>query len=122
MPFQLRITDFRIAYGNCCARDFGDWVFEAYDGDGRWTVLLDCSERVWSDRNIGEAGPEKIFQIMFFGEKVVSSRFRIRLRGRQCMHVRAFELFGTILPRSNPDPAPPSPEEAAVHTSEVVGW
>ena len=122
LPFQLRITDFRIAFGNCCARDFGDWVFEAYDGDGRWTVLLDCSERVWSDRNIGEAGPEKIFQIMFFGEKVVSSRFRIRLRGRQCMHVRAFELFGTILPRSNPDPAPPSPEEAAVHTSEVVGW
>ena len=29
---------------------------------------------------------------------MVSNRFRIELCGTQCMHVRAFELFGTILP------------------------
>ena len=67
-----------------------------------------------------EGGPEKIFGVNWFGGKVASSRFRIRLRRRQCMHVRAFELFGTILPRSNPDPAPPSPEEASVHTIEML--
>ena len=67
-----------------------------------------------------EGGPEKIFGVNWFGGKVASSRFRIRLRRRQCMHVRAFELFGTILPRSNPDPAPPSPEEASVHTTEML--
>ena len=64
-------------------------------------------------------GPEKIINVEDDGleDGIVSNRFRIKLLGTQCMHLRAFELFGTILPRSNPDPAPPSPEEAAVHTA-----
>ena len=120
LPFQLRISHFRIAFGSCFACNFSGWVFEAYDGDGNWTILHYCYESPWSDLAFPEDGPEKIFGVNWFGGKVASSRIRIRLRGRQCMHVRAFELFGTILPRSNPEPAPPSPEEASVHTTEVV--
>ena len=119
LPFQLRISHFRIAFGSCFACNFGEWNFEAYTDDG-WTIMHYCSESPWSGLGFPEGGPEKIFGVNWFGGKVASSRFRIRLRRRQCMHVRAFELFGTILPRSNPDPAPPSPEEASVHTNEVL--
>ena len=128
LPFQLRITDFRIAFGNCCAREFDDWLFQRYDrGIGDWICCHYCSVSPWEDiLGPGEhgyqgarPGPEKIINVEDNGleDGIVSNRFRIELCGTQCMHVRAFELFGTILPRSNPDPAPPSPEEAAVHTT-----
>ena len=82
-----------------------------------------CSVSPWADLispgaagSLGlQPGPEKIINLE--DDFIVSSRFRIKLGGgslRQCMHLRAFELFGTILPRSNPDPTPPSPEEEAV--------
>ena len=125
LPFQLRISDFRIAFGNCCARDFGNWTFEAYIDD-QWMVCHHCSDSPWADlvspgaADVGlRPGPEKIINVEDDGleDGIVSNRFRIKLLGTQCMHLRAFELFGTILPRSNPDPAPPSPEEAAVHTA-----
>ena len=45
-------------------------------------------------------GPEKIINVEEdeLEDGIVSNRFRIKLCGTQCMHVRAFELFGTILP------------------------
>ena len=120
LPFQLRITDFRIAFGNCCARQFNDWLFQAYDGGGHWTCYHYCSVSPWEDI-VGPSqhgyqgarpGPEKIINVE--NDFIISTRFRIKLYGMQCMHVRSFELFGTILPRSNPDPTPPSAEEEAV--------
>ena len=121
LPLQLRASHFRIGFGNCGSWTFRNWVFEAYDGDGHWTGLAVCSRSPWSRINLGEVGPEMIFQVNRSPNfQVVSSRFRIRLLGIRCMHVRSFELFGTILPRPNPDPEPPSPAEAAVHTSEVL--
>ena len=108
LPFQLRITDFRIAFGNCCARQFNDWLFQAYDGGGHWTCYHYCSVSPWEDI-VGPSqhgyqgprpGPEKIINVEDdeLEDGIVSNRFRIKLCGTQCMHVRAFELFGTILP------------------------
>ena len=119
LPFQVCISDFRIAFGNCCARDFGDWTFEAYVGDGRWTILHHCLVSPWEDivgpgahgYQGARPGPEKIINVE--NDFIISTRFRIKLCGEQCMHVRSFELFGTILPRSNPHPAPPSPEDVS---------
>ena len=119
LPFHVCISDFRIAFGNCCARDFGDWTFEAYVGDGSWTILHYCSESPWEDivgpgahgYQGARPGPEKIINLE--DDFIISNRFRIKLYGTQCMHVRSFELFGTILPRSNPHPALPSPEDVS---------
>ena len=107
LPFQLRISDFRIAFGNCCAREFGNWTFEAYI-DNRWMVCHYCSVSPWADLispgatdSLGlQPGPEKIINVEDdeLEDGLVSNRFRIKLCGRRCMHVRAFELFGTILP------------------------
>ena len=107
LPFQLRISDFRIAFGNCCAREFGNWTFEAYI-DNRWMVCHYCSVSPWADLispgatdSLGlQPGPEKIINVEDdeLEDGLVSNRFRIKLCGRRCMHVRAFEVFGTILP------------------------
>ena len=108
LPFQLRITDFRIAFGNCCARQFNDWLFQAYDGGGHWTCYHYCSVSPWEDI-VGPSqhgyrgprpGPEKIINVEDdeLEDGIVSNRFRIKLCGTQCMHLRSFELFGTVLP------------------------
>ena len=107
LPFQLRISDFRIAFGNCCARDFGNWTFEAYI-DNRWMVCHYCSVSPWADLispgatdSLGlQPGPEKIINVEDdeLEDGIVSNRFRIKLCGTQCMHLRSFELFGTVLP------------------------
>ena len=106
LPFQLRISDFRIAFGNCYAREFGNWTFEAYIDD-QWMVCHYCSVSLWADlvspgaADVGlQPGPEKIINVEYDGleDGIVSNRFRIELCGTQCMHLRSFELFGTILP------------------------
>ena len=108
LPFQLRITDFRIAFGNCCARQFNNWLFQAYDGGGHWTCYHYCSVSPWEDI-VGPSqhgyrgprpGPEKIINVEDdeLEDGIVSNRFRIKLCGTQCMHLRSFELFGTVLP------------------------
>ena len=107
LPFQLRISDFRIAFGNCCARDFGNWTFEAYIDD-QWMVCHYCSASPWADLvspgaegSLGlQPGPEKIINVEDneLEDGIVSTRFRIKLLGTQCMHIRGLELFGTILP------------------------
>ena len=44
-------------------------------------------------------GPEKIINVEDpLDGGPVSNRFRIELCGTQCMHLRSFELFGTLLP------------------------
>jgi len=103
LPFQLRITDFRIAFGNCCAREFGDWLFQAYDdGCGHWISYHYCAESPWIDvggPGVPMPGPEKIINVEDpLDGGPVSNRFRIELCGTQCMHLRSFELFGTLLP------------------------
>jgi len=107
LPFQLRISDFRIAFGNCYAREFWNWTFEAYFDD-QWMVCHYCSASPWADLvspgaegSLGlQPGLEKIINVENneLEDGIVSTRFRIKLLGTQCMHVRAFELFGTVLP------------------------
>mmetsp|Transcript_29066 Transcript_29066/g.89955 ORF Transcript_29066/g.89955 Transcript_29066/m.89955 type:complete len:262 (+) Transcript_29066:202-987(+) len=111
LPFQLRAASFQIGFGECMATRFTDWALEAFDpeleledglnwtlGDTTtdpWRVLFDSGgESPWG--SYGIAGPIKTFQL---DAPFEASRFRIRIvREVQCFHVRALELFGTILP------------------------
>ena len=115
LPFQLRISHFRLGFGYCEAQFFKCFVFEAYDRDRlAWHTLYESNGvSPWEDFNHSGPGPD----VKSFGvDAFTSTRFRIRLadprdapeylvstlidrfNGRQCMHLRAFELFGTVLP------------------------
>ena len=104
LPFELRISHFRIGFGNCFACHFRCWVFEAFDRQlADWRVLYD-SDGVspWTIQSgtiqSGGWGAHTLFPVE---PSFPSSRFRIRLTNgneHQCMHIRGFELFGAILP------------------------
>ena len=106
LPFQLRISHFRFGHGHCGACNFRHWVFEAYDADRlEWHTLYDSNGvSPWADivdnfYNPDLPKPEtKYFDVDAF----TSTRFRIRLTHYamhyHCMHLRAFDLFGTVLP------------------------
>ena len=105
LPFELRISHFRFGYGNCYARNFRYWVFEAFDGQlSDWRVLYN-SDGVspWPQNPIPDLiwGAHTLFRV---GPSFPSSRFRIRLtsfditQDESCMHIRGFEVFGAILP------------------------
>ena len=107
LPFKMQLSHFRLGHGECSVYNFRDWVFEAFDGE-RWHVLYECGESPW--RFI----PYEDLQTKCFdvdGTAVVSSsRFRLRMldlvaehagsypNAPRCMHIRDFELFGTVLP------------------------
>ena len=108
LPFQLQLSDFRLAHGPCNACRFRDWVLEAFDGE-RWNVLYECHVSPWPSYRPEVAGPNRYFHIDATG--VASSRFRLRLLDiaaptvaepgvplQRCFHIRALELFGTVLP------------------------
>ena len=102
LPFELRISHFRIGFGNCFASHFRDWVFEAFDGQlANWRVLYDSDGVSPWPLPAGGWGAHTMFPVE---PSFPSSRFRIRLTnvthglGHQCMHIRGFELFGAILP------------------------
>ena len=109
LPFQLRISHFRLGYGACSANLFKCFVFEAYDRNRlAWHTLYESNGvGPWADIDDFYSGPRsqgraetKYFDVDAF----TSTRFRIRLTQRDyamhfhCMHIRAFELFGTVLP------------------------
>ena len=109
LPFQLQLSSFRLGHGPCCAYGFKDWVFEAFDGE-RWHVLYECDESPWSDFDrADDEVPTMCFHID--GTAVASSRFRLRMldlvaghgdiETPRCMHIRDFEVFGTVLPPWN---------------------
>ena len=106
LPFQLRLSSFRLGHGPCSACGFQDWVFEAFDGE-RWHVLYECCESPWWHFEPHVQVPTMRFHIDAAG--VASSRFRLRILPKdashgpesptpRCMHIRDFELFGTVLP------------------------
>ena len=107
LPFQLKVTDFRIGFGDCCAEDFRDWSFRALV-DGHWINYSYETESPWAD--LSDSGrwqnpkfiPEKYYNIDHGHRNVVSSRFQIKFFSERCMHVRSFELFGTVLPGWSP--------------------
>jgi len=98
LPFQIVLSDFRFAFGCCWASDFFRWVFEAFDREqDSWRVLYD-SEGVspWPGLPESAFGCHRRFTV---DAAFASSNFRIRTTNDlQCMHIRGFELFGTILP------------------------
>ncbi len=105
LPFMLRVASFRIGFASCSAHQFKYWTFEAFDGD--WKVLYDSGGvSPWplvggSEPRYGREGPHQIFQVH---DAFPSSRFRICMQANselpveRCMHLRGFELFGTVLP------------------------
>jgi hypothetical protein len=104
LPFQLQLSSLRLGHGPCSACGFQDWVFEAFDGE-RWHVLYERGESPWRDFEPQVEVPTMRFHIDSTG--VASSRFRLRILPRnaehgplspRCMHIRALELFGTVLP------------------------
>ena len=104
LPFMLRVASFRIGFASCSAHQFKYWTFEAFDED--WKVLYDSGgvspwPLVGSEPRYGRDGPHRIFEVH---DAFPSSRFRICMQANselpveRCMHVRGFELFGTVLP------------------------
>ena len=105
LPFQLQLSSFRLGHASCTVRDFRDWVFEAFDGEV-WHVVYECGESPWRELAENADGPNRCFDID--GTVAASSRFRLRMldlvaahgniEDVRCMHFRALELFGTVLP------------------------
>ena len=78
LPFQLRISHFRLGFGYCEAQFFKCFVFEAYDRDRlAWHTLYESNGvSPWEDFNHSGPGPDvKYFDVDAF----TSTRFRIRL-------------------------------------------
>ena len=100
LPVALLVTHFRLAFGNCDGQFFKDWTFETFDGErGEWRELYYCSESPWvgnSEYSSLNCTPV----VIPVDGSIASSRFRIRLGGEgdRCFHLRAFELFGKVLP------------------------
>ena len=105
LPFKMQLSHFRLAHGACNACRFRDWVFEAFDGEV-WQVVYECGESPWRELAENADGPNRCFDID--GTVAASSRFRLRMldlvaahgniEDVRCMHFRALELFGTVLP------------------------
>ena len=106
LPFQLQLSSFSLGHDACSTGGFRDWVFEAFDGE-RWHVLYECGESPWRhDVPFNSAGPTRCFDVD--GTVVASSRFRLRMLDLvdgeyafsevRCFHIRALEVFGTVLP------------------------
>ena len=101
LPFEICISHFRIGFGDCYARRFRNWVFEAFDFQlSDWRVLYDADGvSPWRTQS-GTWGFHTRFPVE---PSFPSSSFRIRLGqptdvDPQCMHIRGFEIFGAILP------------------------
>ena len=104
LPFMLRVASFRIGFASCSAHQFKYWTFEAFDED--WKVLYDSGgvspwPLVGPEPRYGREGPHQIVEVH---DAFPSSRFRICMQANselpveRCMHLRGFELFGTVLP------------------------
>ena len=98
LPFQIVLSDFRFAFGCCWASEFMCWVLEAFDSeqDG-WRVLYDSEGATpWPGLRDNEIGYHRRFTV---DAAFASSNYRIRVTNdHQCMHIRGFDLYGTILP------------------------
>ena len=98
LPFQIVLSDFRFAFGCCWASEFMCWVLEAFDSeqDG-WRVLYDSEGATpWPGLGDNEIGYHRRFTV---DAAFASSNYRIRVTNdHQCMHIRGFDLYGTILP------------------------
>ena len=93
LPFQLKIRAFQFGISACRSERFRDWTFEAFDGEN-WRQLWNFTGTMSAER--------RTFWRVGAADRVASNRFRIRLAESgepyRCMHIRGFELFGTILP------------------------
>ena len=103
LPFRLRVESFQIAFGNCSASHFTDWLLEAFDPEQDttttpWRVLFDSGGRSPWAGEVGFGG--HAIKMFHLDEPFEASRFRIRIvrRTGQCLHVRAFDLSWAVLP------------------------
>jgi hypothetical protein len=107
LPFKFSVATFRIGFGSCSAYQFKYWTFEAFDG--AWKVIYDSGgvtpwvllDPALADQQRSEPGPHQIFEVY---ASIPSFRFRIGMQEntelpvQRCMHLRGFDLFGTVLP------------------------
>ena len=98
LPFQLRVSHFRLSFSGCGRQDFRDWTFEAFGGE-EWQQLYECDRSPWPGTFLLKRFVQPVTIPV---DAFASNRFRIRLLDsvpqNRCMHLRCFELFGTILP------------------------
>ena len=116
LPFKLQISHFRFSVRACGHRNFRDWTFEAFDDErAEWRGLYLCERSPWAEEpHVSPDGENFEAVILPVEADFASTRFRIRLlesepdpdRGwgpgphpdYRCIHVRGFEIFGTVLP------------------------
>ena len=114
LPFKLQISQFRFAVADCSHREFRDWTFEAFDDErAEWRGLYLCERSPWAEEpKFSPEGENFDAVILPVEADFASTRFRIRLLESEgpsgpnwgphpdyrCMHLRAFEVFGTVLP------------------------
>ena len=116
LPCMIRVSGFRLAYAKCSATQFKHWTFQAYyDAEAEWRMMsLANGVAPWSlDGYVGgNAGlppyryrPARKFEV---DADFASCQYRILLVGQHCMHIRAFELYGTLCANWSLDQTPPS--------------
>ena len=101
LPVRIQISGFRIGYGRCGRSDFTEWTFEARESEqSAWRVLYEHDGNMqW--RRSGPNCADAFFPVEAF--TCTSCRIRVAPHGPgeawvNCMHLRAFELFGAVLP------------------------
>ena len=100
-PLRIQISGFRIGFGRCCRPGFTSWTFEARESEqSAWRVLYEHDGNMqW--RRSGPNCADAFFPVEAF--TCTSCRIRVAPHGPgeawvNCMHLRAFELFGAVLP------------------------
>mmetsp|Transcript_13133 Transcript_13133/g.39400 ORF Transcript_13133/g.39400 Transcript_13133/m.39400 type:complete len:141 (+) Transcript_13133:768-1190(+) len=108
LPFKMLVSKFRLAYGCCDWQRFAHWHFQGFavDAEQEWTTLYDATTSPWAvdaSHSQDEGDEEEMVENCHtlpadaIDADFASDRFRIILRDQEtCMHIRAFELFGTM--------------------------
>ena len=101
LPFKMLVSKFRLSFANCGWHAFKHWSFQGFrDAEQEWTTLYDAMDVTpWPNPEYRQILsncyylPAQTFPV---DADFASDQFRIILGERACMHIRAFELFGTL--------------------------
>ena len=102
LPVRIQISGFRIGFGRCCRPGFTSWTFEARESEqSAWRVLYEHDGNMQWRRRSGPNCADAFFPVEAF--TCTSCRIRVAPHGPgeawvNCMHLRAFEVFGAVLP------------------------
>ena len=116
LPCLIQVCAFRLSFGSCSACESKNWSFQAYyDEKQYWVTLYQGDVSPWPSYDDGPV--QRHYRHYMPARKIVvdaefaSDQYRIILRGaKTCMHIRAFEVFGTMSAGWDLDQTPPSSE------------